>query len=240
MTILIELVRIGKFFSYLLPGGNMHFVEQLKTPGEYPFTFAGKAGLLEGCLVVPEKVIFPLVAILGHPHSLQGGTMNNKVVTTMARAFRELGIPSLRFNFRGVGSSEGVFDNGIGESEDMLILARLWASSFPNNQFIFAGFSFGSYVAYRAAAQYPHQLLLSIAPPVERYDYASFSPAPAVWHILQGDSDEVVEFEGVLTFAAESTPSLPVHQFSDTGHFFHGKLLELRAALMDITREEVL
>ena len=220
----------------------MQFLEQLKVPGEHAFTFTGKAGLLEGVIVVPELLQEnpAYIAILGHPHSLQGGSMSNKVVTTMARAFRDLGIPSLRFNFRGVGASEGVFDNGIGESEDMLSLVRLWKESCPDCQFVFAGFSFGSYVAYRAAAQWPHKLLLSIAPPVERYDYAYFSPAPVVWHILQGNEDEVVSAQEVFAFAERSTPPIPVHQFPGTGHFFHGKLLELRAKLSEIIQHEVL
>ena len=165
--------------------------------------------------------------------------MNNKVVTTMARAFRELGIPSLRFNFRGVENSAGDFDNGIGESEDMLCLARLWASEFPDSRLLFAGFSFGSYVTYRAAAQWPHALLISVAPPVQRYDYTYFSNPPSAWHIMQGDEDEVVELTDVLAFAARCTPPLPVHRFPEAGHFFHGKLLLLKEKLTQIVQQEV-
>ena len=218
----------------------MQFIELLKSAGDHPFFFNGADGRLEGHLLVPEEIKKPYVAILGHPHSLQGGSMNNKVVTTMARAFRELGIPSLRFNFRGVGNSEGEFDNGIGESEDMLCLARLWAGEVPTSQFIFAGFSFGAYVTYRAAAQWPHELLISVAPAVDRNEYTCFSEIPPVWHIFQGDNDEVVPLAKVLGFAAECTSTLSVHRFPDTGHFFHGKLLLLKEKLMSIIKREVL
>lgn len=224
----------------LLGEKNMQFIELLKSAGDHPFFFNGAAGNLEGCLLVPDEIRTPYVAILGHPHSLQGGSMNNKVVTTMARACRELGIPSLRFNFRGVENSEGKFDQGIGESEDMLRLARLWADEVPDSRFIFAGFSFGSYVTYRVAAQLPHELLISVAPAVNHYDYACFSQAPSVWHILHGDNDEVVPLDEVLAFAALCTPPLPVHRFPDAGHFFHGKLLLLKDKLMHIIQQEVL
>lgn len=218
---------------------TVSFSKYLLQAGEHSFVFEGKTALLEGRLLIPETLQGTFIALLGHPHSLQGGTMNNKVVTTMARAFRELGIPSLRFNFRGVEQSGGVFDNGPGESDDMLCLARLWATLVPNNRFIFAGFSFGSYVAYRAAAQWPHDLLISIAPPVMRYDYDQFHPAPAVWHIVQGEKDEVVPAEEVVAFAEQSTPPLSVHYFPQAGHFFHGGLLELKACLLAISRQEL-
>lgn len=218
----------------------MNFAEQLNIPGEHSFFFEGEVGRLDARLVIPEVLRQPYVALLGHPHSLQGGSMNNKVVTSMARAFRELGIPSIRFNFRGVEHSEGEFDNGIGESADMLCLARLWAAQVPDCRYIFAGFSFGSYVTYRAAAQWPHELLISIAPPVSRFDYNSFTSVPKAWHILQWDKDELISLEEVLAFVEQYQLKVPVHQFVDTGHFFHGKLLELKATLTQIIQDEVL
>ena len=218
---------------------NMQLTNQsIMTPGEHAFVFEGLSGSLQGRLLVPNIPLQSFIAILGHPHSLQGGTMNNKVVTTMARAFATVVIASLRFNFRGVEGSEGIFDNGPAESDDMLVLARLWSSLHPDARMIFAGFSFGSYVTYRAAAQWPHELLISIAPPVERYDYAAFSPHPSPWHIVLGDADEVVDVAGVLAFSAKSQPAIPLHLFSETGHFFHGKLIDLKATLIDILTQE--
>lgn len=214
------------------------FTQLLTTAGEKPFTFSAGALKMEGIVTVPEIVHPQLVAVLGHPHSLQGGSMNNKVVTTLARACKELGIPSVRFNFRQVGNSQGQFDNGIGESEDMLILSRLWQTEYPQCRFIFAGFSFGSYVAYRTAAHMAHELLISVAPPVHHYDYKALQPTPAPWCILQGETDEVVPSRLVIDFTQQM--ALPLTLFPHTGHFFHGQLLPLKAAVINIINEQVL
>ncbi len=217
----------------------MLFTDKLNTPGEHELMLEGLVGPLEAVLTVPEDADTRYVAFLGHPHSLQGGTMNNKVVTTMARAFKELHIPSVRFNFRGVGQSGGHYDNGIGESDDMRKLVRQWHSEQPQAQNIFAGFSFGSYVAYRTASHCEHALLITIAPPVHHYDYKEFEPLPHPWLIIQGKEDEVVPFELVSDFASQSSQVLPVIEFVETGHFFHGKLLILKEKLMDAIRDQV-
>ena len=209
----------------------MLLTEPLKNPGEHPMFVSGEAGQIELILTVPPQANTRFVAFLGHPHSLQGGTMNNKVVTTLARLFKELNIPSIRFNFRGVGQSAGEYNDGIGESEDMLFLTRKWRQELPDTQFIFAGFSFGSYVAYRAASQFAHQLLITIAPSVQHYNYAEFNPIPTPWIIVQGDEDEVVPAELVVDFAAQA--ALPIIRFPGTGHFFHGKLIELKSRLIE-------
>ncbi len=210
----------------------------LNVPGEHRLIFSGVAGPLEAVLDVPERVNEDYLAILGHPHSLQGGTMNNKVVTTLARTFRTLNIPSLRFNFRGVGQSQGVYDAGIGESDDMLVLVHEWLQHRPQTQIFFAGFSFGSYVAYRAAAQHPHRMLITIAPPIHHFNYTEFLTPPCPWWVVQGDEDEVVPAQIVYDFAAQVTPSLPLIRFPDTGHFFHGKLIDLKTRLIDAIREQ--
>ena len=209
----------------------------LKTPGEHLFSVSGQAGPLEVALMVPEHANYRCVALLGHPHPLHGGTMSNKVVTTLVRAFKELNIASLRFNFRGVGQSAGIYDEGIGESEDMLLLARQVFKALPEAHFLFAGFSFGSYVAYRAAAQCQHSLLITVAPSVLHFNYTEFSPAPTPWIVLQGDDDEVVPLQSVLDFAALPSPVTSLQRFADTGHFFHGKLIELKLSIIEIVRE---
>ncbi|MFC3908884.1 alpha/beta hydrolase [Legionella dresdenensis] len=211
-------------------------IEQLTSPGEHGFVFQGVVGQLEAILTVPDAITSQTIALLGHPHSLQGGTMNNKVVTTMARAFRDAGIPSVRFNFRGVGNSEGQYDEGIGESKDMLQLMTLWKERQPDSEFVFAGFSFGSYVAWRSAAQAGTRLLLTIAPPVHHYDYQEFEPVPS-WFIIQGDDDDVVPLSLVQAFSEKFSPPLPITRFAGTGHFFHGKLLELKEAIAAIIRQ---
>ena len=217
----------------------MLLTDQLNTVGEHLFLFPGAVGPLEMVLTVPEQVDKRCVAILGHPHSLQGGTMNNKVVTTLVRAFKELNIPSIRFNFRGVGQSTGSYDEGIGESEDMRLLVSQWLQELPDAQVFFAGFSFGSYVAYRAAAQCQQARLITIAPPVHHFDYTEFYPQPTSWVVLQGDDDEVVPFAGVREFTEQASPAIPLLRFAETGHFFHGKLIELKARLIDVIRQQV-
>lgn len=218
----------------------MQFIEKLASPGEHPLVLQGVVGQIEAVLTVPEHAKTAYVAFLGHPHSLQGGTMNNKVVTTMARAFKELGIPSLRFNFRGVGQSAGTYNDGIGESEDMLALVKEWRKEQADVHCIFAGFSFGSYVAYRTAAQVEHVMLITIAPPVHHYDYREFNPSPYPWLIVQGDADEVVPSALVINFAQQSIPVLPVITFVNTGHFFHGKLVDLKVQLMEYIQKQAL
>lgn len=211
----------------------MNLTDKLNSPGEHTFTFIGANGQLEAALTVPNDVNPRYIAIVGHPHSLQGGTMHNKVVTTLTRAFKDMGIASLRFNFRGVGESAGVYDDGFGESEDMLILAKQCLHDRPDAKLIFAGFSFGSYVTYRAAAQCQHALLISVAPPVHHFDYTEFSPKPALWIVLQGDVDEVVPMSLVQDFIDEH-PGIQLLNFADTGHFFHGKLLPLKERLIEV------
>lgn len=216
----------------------MQLADMLTTPGEHAYIFPGQVGQLEIVVTVPVDVTHHYVAILGHPHSLQGGSMNNKVVTTMVRVFKELNIPCIRFNFRGVGQSAGEYDAGIGESEDMQLIARQWLQELPQAQLIFAGFSFGSYVAYRAAAHMKHALLITIAPSVHHYDYAEFSPEPAPWVVVQGDEDEVVPISLVLDFFA-NTQALPPLIFAKTSHFFHGQLISLKERLLDVIRSTI-
>jgi alpha/beta superfamily hydrolase len=214
-------------------------LEKIQNPGEHPLLLKGPAGIIEAVLTIPNNANERFFALLGHPHSLQGGSMSNKVVTTLARSCKELGLASLRFNFRGVGNSEGIYDAGVGESEDMLFLANSLRQEKPDLEFIFAGFSFGSYVAYRAAAQSSHRLLLTIAPAVNHCNYSEFKPQPQPWVVLQGEEDEVVTPALVYDFAQQSVPPLPLIRFPHTGHFFHGKLLELKANLMDVISHRV-
>lgn len=202
-----------------------------KAPGEHALQLEGVIGPLEACLTIPEVMSTQYVAILGHPHSLQGGTMNNKIVTTLARTFKELGIASVRFNFRGVGTSFGTYDAGIGESADMLCIAAQCIKALPGVALCFAGFSFGSYVTYRAAAQHSHALLISIAPPVHHYDYSEWPLDASSWFIVQGDQDDVSPLPLVLDFAKHT--ELEVLRFKEAGHFFHGQLIALKTQLLE-------
>ncbi|PJD95085.1 MAG: hypothetical protein CK426_07185 [Legionella sp.] len=211
----------------------MQFTDYLTIPGEHALLLEGNAGVVEAHLTVPQGISPSYVALLGHPHSLQGGTMNNKVVTTMARVFKELNIPSLRFNFRGVGQSAGVYDAGLGESDDLSLFMQQWQEQQPEKQFIFAGFSFGSYVAYRAASRCPQAVLITVAPPVHHYDYEELEQDLSSWLIVQGDEDEVVPFHLVEQFVKQAPGPVLLLTFTQTSHFFHGKLIELKTALTD-------
>ncbi|MDX2346813.1 MAG: hypothetical protein QNK11_08085 [Legionella sp.] len=201
------------------------------TPGAHYGMLLGAMGALEACLTIPEEKQGEYIALLGHPHSLKGGTMQNKVVTTLARVFRERGIPSLRFNFRGVGASEGEYDAGIGESDDMLLIAAQIKALYPEKKLLFAGFSFGSFVAYRAAAQISNSLLLTIAPPVNHFDFEMFEVTPKPWILVQGDADEVIPAELVFEFAEKR--AITVLEFAETTHFFHGKLMEFKTRVLE-------
>jgi alpha/beta superfamily hydrolase len=213
--------------------------DYFKQAGEHAFMAHGAQGPLEVILSVPERLNSSYLAVLGHPHSLQGGTMNNKVVTSLARVFKELNIASLRFNFRGVGKSAGHYDAGLGESDDMLSLARQCQQIWPELRFILAGFSFGSYVSYRAAASLPTELLISIAPPVHHFDYSILRPQTRAWIVVQGDEDEVVPKALVDDFVAQSSLAPQYLVFPGTGHFFHGKLVELKARLLTMIQAEI-
>ena len=173
------------------------------------------------------------IAIICHPHPLFGGAMGNKVVTTLERFFRERGFVTLRFNFRGVGASEGVFDNGMGESDDLHAVAQFARRYYPDLALMLSGFSFGSFVAARMANALGAAQLLSIAPPVSKWDFAALDKPRMPWTIVQGELDEVVEPQAVYDFVAQTQPAPTLIRLPDATHFFHGKLLELRTALTE-------
>ena len=192
----------------------------------------GPAGNLEVACALPTDEIVG-IAIICHPHPLFGGAMGNKVVTTLERFFRERGFATLRFNFRGVGASEGVFDDGMGECEDLQAVAQFARRYFANLPLMLAGFSFGSFVAARMANTLGAAQLLSIAPPVGKWDFAALDRPRMPWTIVQGELDEVVEPQAVYDFAAQTQPPPTLIRLPEATHFFHGKLLELRAALTE-------
>lgn len=179
----------------------------------------------------PSSVNDRKVVVICHPHPLYGGTMDNKVVTTLARTWRDSGYAVLRFNFRGVGKSEGVHDHGKGEQDDLqAVLSWLEATKNPS-RIDLAGFSFGSWVAAaytnraRAAWQ-PNQLVL-VAPPVH-YEGFDQLQLPANTWVIQGGKDDVVEPQQVKAWVASRCP-MPIWCYlPEAEHFFHGQLTELR------------
>ena len=186
------------------------------------FEIGGPVGAIEIVLDIPAAAPQG-VALVCHPHPLQGGTLDNKVAQTLARAFARLGYAAARLNFRGVGKSAGTFDDGIGETEDALaVLAHVRSRFGDALPVALAGFSFGSYVQTRVAERVASERLVLVAPAVRRFAVGAVAPESIVIH---GDEDDVVPLPDVLAWARPQ--QLPIVVFPGCGHFFHGRLPQL-------------
>ncbi len=196
------------------------------------FSLTGPAGMLECLSDTPEDgPALPVTAVLCHPHPLHGGTMRNKVVTIMERSFRELGLATVRFNYRGVGDSEGSFDDGNGETDDLMAVVDWVRRVRPDTDLWLGGFSFGAYITLRAAQSLPVRQLLSIAPPVERYGFEDLQPPNCPWLVVQGDEDEVVSSDAVVRWAENLDQPPDLVMMEGAGHFFHRRLMDLRGLI---------
>ena len=193
-------------------------------------TFSGPAGPLEGILDLSEAAP-AAVAVVCHPNPAQGGSMQNKVAYILARAFNDMHAVSLRFNFRGVGRSAGTFDNGVGEVGDALAAVDWLTARYPGLPLWLGGFSFGAYVALRVQAERPVQRLVTVAPAVQRFATAPITPPECPWLLVQGDADDVVPPQEVLDWARRFAPPPRLAVLPGAGHFFHGRLNELREAV---------
>lgn len=188
----------------------------------------GPTGRLEGIWHLPDAEP-AAVAVVAHPLPTMGGTMEHKIVTTLAKTFAELGYAALRFNFRGVGNSEGEFDSGNGEIEDLLTMVQHARDEFGHLPLILSGFSFGGYVTARAAQRlHPHaHKLVLVAPAVGRFEM------PHVPHntlVLHGEHDEVISLSDALNWARPQ--HLPIVVLPEAGHFFHGRLNQLKQIVL--------
>lgn len=195
-------------------------------------TIAGPAGALEALIEVSPDSAVRRFAVVCHPHPLYGGTLENKVVHTLARALQQIGLATIRFNFRGVGASEGSYDEGRGESDDALAAVAYGQERWPGAGLWLAGFSFGAYVAARAAGSARPERLLTVAPPVARFDFRELPQPDCPWLIVQGDSDDVVDHREVLAWAAALARPPEVRLLPGGEHFFHGRLHELREIVL--------
>lgn len=192
----------------------------------------GPAGAIECAIdapATPERG----VAVICHPHPQHGGTMDNKVAQTLARAAVALGWRSVRFNFRGVGASEGAWDEGRGEIDDALaVVAAMRRDGEP---LLLAGFSFGAYVASQAATRLPEdakpQRLALVGPSTQKQRMPA---VPADTVVIHGEADDVVPLSATLEWARPQ--ALPVIVFPGTGHFFHGQLGLLKNVLVQQLR----
>ena len=195
-----------------------------------PCSFPGSAGNIEGLLDDPDATP-TAIAVVCHPHPLQGGAMQNKVAYTLARACNDMGARCLRFNFRGVGKSAGSFDNGVGETDDALAAIDWLTAQHPGLPLWLGGFSFGAYVALLAQSQRPVARLVTVAPAVERFDTDAIVLPSCPWLLVQGDADEVVSPQAVLGWARGLPKPPRILELAGAGHFFHGRLTELREAV---------
>jgi uncharacterized protein len=200
-------------------------------PAVQKFDVTGPAGKIEGLLDFPSLApgVQPQgVAFIAHPHPLFGGTMQNKVAQALARAHAEAGWMAVRFNFRGVGASEGHYDQGLGEMDDMLAVIRHFA---PQGALALAGFSFGAFIASRAvaalSAERPINSIVLVGTAAGNFDVA---PIPAALHartlVVHGETDDTIALPAVLDWARPQ--NLPVMVLPGVGHFFHGQLIVLR------------
>ena len=197
------------------------------------FRLAGPAGVIEALRDQPGPgVVQHGTAVIAHPHPLFGGTMENKVVQTLARAFVQSGWVALRFNFRGVGASAGTHDEGRGELEDMLALV---ADQAPEGPLAVAGFSFGSFVASMAIARlWPNRTIekiILVGTAAQRFSVAELpQEAHQATLVVHGEQDDTVPLASVLDWARPQT--LPVTVVPGGSHFFHGQLPLLKSLVI--------
>jgi alpha/beta superfamily hydrolase len=205
----------------------------------------GPSGRIEVVVEDPAQAPRGLV-VIAHPHPLMGGTMDNKVVHTLSRAFVLAGWRAVRFNFRGVGQTEGEYDEGRGETSDLLAVVahHLSDPAIVGKPLALAGFSFGGYIAAQAAARL-HQVaadradvlepsfLVLVSPAVSRFEVPAVAAHTLV---VQGEADDVVSLTQVLDWARPQ--QLPVTVVPGAGHFFHGQLTRLRDIVLQHLRAE--
>jgi alpha/beta superfamily hydrolase len=193
----------------------------------------GPAGKIEVAVSEPSESARKAWGIVCHPHPLHGGTMNNKVVTTLAKTFQGMGLNTVRFNFRGVGKSEGLYDEGAGELNDLLAVVDWVFETSKQREVWLAGFSFGAYIAASAAPIIEAKKLVTVAPAVQHFPMETLAPILCPWVLVQGERDDVVPPELVFKWAETREPKPAVLRFPDAGHFFHGQLSELRTRIQE-------
>jgi uncharacterized protein len=211
-------------------------------PVAEPVKFEGRAGVLEAVAETPIDAAPEAFMVICHPHPLHGGTMTNKVVTTLARSAHEILVPTLRFNFRGVGASAGSFDEGRGETDDALAAIAWGRQRWPAATLWLAGFSFGGVVALRASTA-PDAgsvgKLVTVAPALaNNFGTVRDIRVPGCpWLIVQGDADDVVDASVVTQWSSALQPLPRLVTLAGVGHFFHGNLGALQQQVVAFLRE---
>ncbi|MGQ9685532.1 MAG: alpha/beta hydrolase [Thiobacillaceae bacterium] len=197
-------------------------------PGERLLIARPDGGVVETLVERPHAKPRGL-ALIAHPHPLHGGSLDNKVVYMLARAALACGMVAVRPNFRGVGASSGEYDHGVGEVEDLIAVAAYLSPRYVGLEWSLLGFSFGAYVQQRLAGRLPARRLILVGPAVSLYD---FGPPAVPTEIVHGEADELIPLDSVADYAGRHR--IPLHVIAGAGHFFHGRLLELRQAVRSI------
>lgn len=203
-----------------------------KLPQSQKISIPGPAGELEAILESPGDAEIKGVAVVCHPHPQHGGTMHNKVAHTLARSFVRSEFAVLRFNFRGTEGSDGVYDNGIGELDDALAAMAWMRQQKADGPLWLAGFSFGAAIAVRAAVARDVDGLICVAPAIYRFAGNLDAQPDCPWLIIQGDEDELVEIDETVEWVDSLEPGPELLVMPGAEHFFHGRLHELREAVM--------
>jgi alpha/beta superfamily hydrolase len=217
----------------------------VQQPSEFPsqktdIRLRGPVGWLETITdCPPDPEALPAVAVICHPHTQHGGTFHNKVVTILERSLRELGLPTVRFNFRGAGESEGSYDDGYGETDDLLAVIEWIRKVRPADDLWLAGFSFGAYISLRAAQTVRLGQLISVAPAVDRYEFSKLESPSCPWMIIHGDEDEVAPCELVQKWAKTLSPAPSLMIMEQADHFFHRRLMDLRGLIKNGVRTQL-
>ncbi len=217
----------------------------LRHPKVFPATqtsviLRGPVGDIEALTDVPEPdEDIAVVAILCHSEQDDGGNLHSKVVHMMERALREMGARTVRFNFRGVGASDGEFDGGFGESEDLLAVAAWVREHRPDDQLWLGGFGLGCYASMRACQKLPVGCLISVAPPVDEYDFKALPRPPCPWLVIQGDADERISADAVYAWAESIEDPPQLIKMQDANHSFHRRLLDLRGVIKNGIRRQL-
>jgi len=212
----------------------------VKPPRAERLKLAGPAGALEALIETPAEDAADAppgaFGVICHPHPLHGGTMDNKVVWTLARAWQQFGAATIRFNFRGVGASAGSHADGRGEIDDALAVIAYGRERWPQTVLWLAGFSFGGAVALRAAASAPPACLVTVAPGIAGIDASDVRPPACPWLIVQGEDDDVVPAAMVKEWVSRLSPAPQLIVLPGAGHFFHGRINELRDTIVEFMR----
>lgn len=168
--------------------------------------------------------------VLSHPHPQFGGTMNNKVVTTLERSFQRLGYGCVAYNFRGVERSEGQYDGGEGEQADLQAVVAWLRETESITHLTLAGFSFGSYITLKQAEALQADAICIVAPPVSMMDFGNIAPT-VPWVVIQGGQDEVIDAKEVLDWIWHLPKQPDVYWRGEASHFFHGQLVWLKKVI---------